>query len=40
MGGLKNTTIGALSHVTSAVKVPQHDQQDLAKYLTMLPVWS
>jgi len=40
MGGLKNTTIGALSHVTSAVKVPQHDQQDLAKYFLSKPYWS
>jgi hypothetical protein len=40
MGGLKNTTIGALSHAMNAVKVPQQNQHDLAKYLTMLLVWS
>jgi hypothetical protein len=28
MGGLKNTTIGALSHAMNAVKVQQHNQHD------------
>ena len=40
MDGLKSTTTVALSHATSAVTVQQHDQHDLAKYLTILPTWS